>query len=411
MGERSLQALAVKDGRTAVMSIDDMERVMSSLSGTGEVPQALRIELADKASFEIARHYSSLVTDKEKYDMLPGLFLYDLFNGENPYQVPASVFTSEGEDDPLSLINFRQVSGEPPCFTNMADADAILRTMCLAAESFKLNTRSIPYLCVAAKHGNAYGMGVSNLAAAHAIEKALFGNPRSIYGGEVVTNFPIDEQLAKTLANSERRERLLGDGCWMLDLVMAPAFTSEAIAVLGKRKVRKLFENSSLCSPILKKTGFEYRIVRGGFLRQPPTAFILNLKKCQLEGQCFSETEISSLIAAWSVAFGSSHGGNEVALAKDGALLSAGGGPSTVEAVRVAVARAVECGHDTRGATFAADAFFPFTDAPSVLCDAGVTTGCVPGGGKHEPDVREYFRERYTSVAFLPREFRGFCRH
>jgi len=411
VGGRTLLALAVKGGRIPVMSIGDMKRVVSEISETGEVSRALRLELADKACFEIAMHYSSLVANKEKYEFLSGRFSYDLLNGENPYQVPASAFVSEIEDDSLSLLNFKQVSGEAPCFTNIADADCILKTICLAAEAFILNTGLVRYLCVAAKHGNACGMGVSKVSSSKAVEKALFGDPRSIWGGEVITNFPVDEQLAEVFFKSERRERLLGDSSWMLDLVMAPSFTSEAISVLGKRKGRKLFENEALLSPSLKKSEFVYRTVRGGFLRQPPSTYILNLQKCHLDGHNFSESEISSLIVAWAVAFSSNHGGNEVALAKDGALLSAGGGASTVEAAKVAVARATDCGHDTKGAAFAADAFFPFTDAPSVLCDAGVAIGSVPGGGKHETDIRDFFRARATTVAYLPQEFRGFCRH
>ena len=411
VGGRSLLALAVKGGRIPVMSIGDMKRVVSEISKTQEVSQSLRLELADKACFEIAMHYSSLVANREKYDFLSGRFSYNLLNGENPYQVPSSAFVLEVEDDPISLLNFKQVSGEAPCFTNIADADCILKTICLAAEAFKLNTESVPYICVAAKHGNACGMGTSNGSPAQAVEKALFGNPRSIWGGEVITNFPVDEQLAEVFIKSERRERLLGDSSWMLDLVMAPSFTSEAISVLGKRKGRKLFENSALHSPLLKRSGFVYRTVRGGFLRQPPANYVLNLQECQLGGHSLSESQIQSLIVAWAVAFSSFHGGNEIALAKDSALLSAGGGPSTVEAARVAVARVIECGHDIKGAAFAADAFFPFTDAPSVLCDAGITIGCVPKGGKHETEVKDFFHRRGTVVAYLPEEFRGFCRH
>jgi phosphoribosylaminoimidazolecarboxamide formyltransferase/IMP cyclohydrolase len=293
----------------------------------------------------------------------------------------------------------------------MADADCILNTLCLAAEAFILNTGSTPYLCVAAKHGNACGMGVSKVSPAQTVEKALFGNPRSIWGGEVITNFPVDEQIAEVLYKSKHREHLLGDSSWMLDLVMAPSFTSEAISVLGKRKGRKLLENEALQSPSLNKSRFVYRTVRGGFLRQPPATYILDLKACQLDGHNFSESEIASLVVAWAVAFSSNHGGNEVALAKDGSLLSAGGGASTVEATKVAVARATDCGHDTKGAAFAADAFFPFTDAPSVFCDAGVAIGSVPGGGKHETDIKDFFHTRGKSVAYIPQEFRGFCRH
>ncbi len=411
VGGRTLLALAVKGERTAVMNIEDMKKVVSELSETGVVSENTSLDLADKACFEIAKHYLSLAGKREKFDAVSGQHSYDLMNGENPYQVPASVFISDKQDDLLSLKNLKQISGELPCFTNMADADCILQTLCLAAEAFSLNTGSTPYLCVAAKHGNACGVGVSRTSCMEAVEKALWGNPVAIWGGEVITNFPIDEQLGSALFKSAQREHRLGNGFWMLDVVIAPSFTSEAVSVLGKRKERKLFANQSLVSPLSIKSGFLYRHMRGGFLKQPAASYVLNLKESQLVGQIFSEKEVMSLIVAWAVAFSSNHGGNEVALAKDGALLSVGGGPSTVEAARVAVMRLSDCGHEAKGSAFAADAFFPFTDAPSILADAGILTGCVPGGGKHETAVKSYFQDRGVSIAYLPEQFRGFCRH
>ena len=101
VGGRTLLALAVKGGRIPVMSIGDMNRVVSELSETGRVSESLRLELADKACAEIARHYISLITDKEKYDFLSGQYCYELLNGENPYQAPASIFSADIEEDQL----------------------------------------------------------------------------------------------------------------------------------------------------------------------------------------------------------------------------------------------------------------------------------------------------------------------
>lgn len=410
VGGRTLLALAVKGRRIAVMCRDDMRLVMSALSKTDAPPEQLVRALADKACFEIANHYFGMIADRDKYDIIRGQYASPLLNGENPYQIPASIFRSESADDSLALPAFHQLAGEPPCFTNMADADCILRTMCLTSEAFRLNTGDVPRICIAAKHGNACGLGVSRVTSLESIEKALFGNPRSIWGGELITNFPVDGQIAELLLESKRRRDMLGDGSWMLDLVMAPAFTHDAISVLGKRSRRKLFADSALSSPSLK-TGLEYRPVRGGFLRQPPANYILNIRECQTDGRSPDVDEVSSIIVAWAVACSSSHGGNEIALAKDGALLGTGGGPSTVDAVVVAVERASDCRHELAGAAFAANAFFPFTDAPTVLIDAGVATGCVPSGGRNETDVRRVFRERGISVLYLPDKYRGFCRH
>ncbi|MDD5169560.1 MAG: hypothetical protein PHN75_12135 [Syntrophales bacterium] len=411
IGGRTLLGLAVKGGRTAVMSIEDMKRVVHQISSSGDVAAPLRLELADKACAEIARHFTALIQDKEDYDILYGRRMMPLKNGENPYQVPASAFDQGYEDDPLSLMKFKKVSGELPCFTNLADADAILQTLCLAAEAFRLNTVSEPRICIAAKHGNPCGMAVHADCPERAIEWALFGDPNAIWGGEVITNFSIDEGLATLLRASSKREQRIGVASWMLDLVIAPSFTPGAIHALGNRLERKLYENSALESPSVRKDVFFYRFVRGGFLRQPPAYYILDLQACDRVGESLPLVDTASLIVAWSVAFSSSHGGNEVALAKNGILLGAGGGPSTVEAAKVAVMRAEACGHDVRGAVFAADAFFPFTDGPSILAKAGVIAGCVPAGGKRGGEVRDFFLRQGISMAYLPEPYRGFCRH
>lgn len=411
VGGRTLLALAVKGGRIAVMTAEDMSLVVSEIARTAEVPNSIKQELADKACFEIAQHYSSLIVDRNKHDFIMGQHCYDLLNGENPYQVPASLFKGNTDNDLLSLPLFTQVAGEPPCYTNMADADCVLRTLCLSAEAFKINWGTVPYICIAAKHGNACGVGTSRKTAAESIEQALFGNPRSIWGGELITNFHIDAEMAELLLKSKHREKLLGDGSWMLDLIMAPSFTQDAISILGKRKRRKLFVNKALASPVLKAWGHEYRPVRGGFLRQPVAGYVLNIQECELEGHCLDEAEVASLIVAWAVAFSSNHGGNEIALAKNGVLLGVGGGPSTVEAVQVAIERVSACGRDVIGAAFAADAFFPFTDGPTKLRDAGATIGCIPAGGKNEGEIRNLFRNSGMTIAYLPESCRGFCRH
>ena len=104
-------------------------------------------------------------------------------------------------------------------------------------------------------------------------------------------------------------------------------------------------------------------------------------------------------------------GGNEVALVKDLQLIGLGGGPATTIAADTALKRAQEGGHDTRSSIFAADAFFPFTDAPEILAKAGCKWGLVPKGGIREEEVRDYFKDQGIKVYYLPEQFRGFCRH
>lgn len=330
--------------------------------------------------------------------------------GENPYQAPADLFACESSD-PLALPAFSQVSGEPPCFTNAADLDSLLHTMCLASEAFRRLRGAVPRICVAGKHGNACGMAASWESAEDAVRGAFTGNPGALWGGEVVVDFPVTGVLAEILLRSEERAARWGSPYWMLDVVAAPAFEEDAVAVLGRRERRKLLLNEALADPALPDETWTYRTVRGGFLRQPPPNYVLDLSGAEMDGAGLSTPEEETAIIAWAVAFSSSHGGNEVSLARDYRLLSAAGGPSTVEAVHTAIERARSSDHEVADSVFAADAFFPFEDGPRALVDAGVSAGVVPGGGKRQEIVRALFRGHGVTVCYLPVEYRGFARH
>jgi len=91
--------------------------------------------------------------------------------------------------------------------------------------------------------------------------------------------------------------------------------------------------------------------------------------------------------------------------------LGVGGGPSTVEAVEMAVHRAQFCGHDLKDSVFVADAFFPFIDAPEILIRSGCKYGIVPKGGKNFERVQALFTEHNIQVFYLPSSIRGFCKH
>ena len=64
-----------------------------------------------------------------------------------------------------------------------------------------------------------------------------------------------------------------------------------------------------------------------------------------------------------------------------------GGQPSRVDAVRIALARAREHGHDLDEAVLASDAFFPFPDGPELALEAGVRVIVQPGGSKRDAEV------------------------
>ena len=411
VGGHTILALAAKGKRIPVLNNKDMEKVVKIISNQRAISKKMRDEFIAKANYQNAKFYINNTLDKNNHEIIFGKKSYNLLNGENPYQIPSSAFITDKQDS-LSLFNLKKISGEKPCFTNMADADCIIKTLCLAVEAFQLNIKRIPYICIAAKHGNACGIGVNFHSPKPSIEMALWGNPRSVWGGELITNFMIDNDLAEIILKSSKRKKLFNSAFWMLDLVIAPSFSKNVIKVLGKRKRRKLFENIALKKPSTKKNKNDLRMVRGGFLMQPSKSYILNLKKCEnIDLKNFNNDKIISIIIAWAVAFSSNHGGNEVAIVKDCCLIGAGGGPSTLEATKVAIQRSRENGHNCIDAVFAADAFFPFDDAPKALIEAGCSYGIVPGGGKMFNDIKKCFTDNNVACGFIPEKYRGFCRH
>jgi phosphoribosylaminoimidazolecarboxamide formyltransferase/IMP cyclohydrolase len=79
---------------------------------------------------------------------------------------------------------------------------------------------------------------------------------------------------------------------------------------------------------------------------------------------------------------------NAIVIAKDLRTIGVGAGQmSRVDAVRIAVEKAREHGHDLAGAVMASDAFFPFPDGPMIALEAGVRGIIQPGGSKRDSDV------------------------
>jgi phosphoribosylaminoimidazolecarboxamide formyltransferase/IMP cyclohydrolase len=98
------------------------------------------------------------------------------------------------------------------------------------------------------------------------------------------------------------------------------------------------------------------------------------------------ERQWGDLVFAWRVC---KHvASNAIVLVKDLQTLGIGAGQmSRVDAVRLAVEKAHENGHDLAGSSLASDAFFPFADGPRLALDAGSTALVQPGGSRLDVDV------------------------
>lgn len=409
VGGRTLLALGAKGRRLVINNHEDLDKVVELLEQNGTLPDDVRDQLIAKVNFEITSHFLTLSKKHSKqYEGLLGQHRMVCREGENPYQVPCDLFTLD-TDEPMGMSQFTQLSGEPMCFTNMADMDSIIIAIEKLKRAFLLNCDKLPYIVVAAKHGNPCGVGVDWESKDNSINKALWGNPQAVWGGEVISNFDIDDELAQILLRSQERERLYSSPAWMLDVIAAPRFSADAVSALGKRKQTKLLSNPAISGILASSDKWQYRFVQGGFLRQPSADYVLKLD--DLDWIESSSIDVDSLFIAWATSYASFHGGNEVSIAKDSMLIGVGGGPSTMMAAQHAVEWVKSCNHETNGAVFCADAFFPFTDAPKVLVSAGCKGGVVPAGGRNHDVVYKYFKDNSIRVGFIPEAYRGFARH
>jgi phosphoribosylaminoimidazolecarboxamide formyltransferase/IMP cyclohydrolase len=74
-----------------------------------------------------------------------------------------------------------------------------------------------------------------------------------------------------------------------------------------------------------------------------------------------------------------------------------------VDAVRIALEKARELGHDLAGAVLASDGFFPFSDGPRLALEEGVTAVVQPGGSKRDEEVIEAVSATGAAMVFTHR--------
>jgi phosphoribosylaminoimidazolecarboxamide formyltransferase/IMP cyclohydrolase len=275
--------------------------------------------------------------------------------GENPHQ-QAALYRSWQP----GLAHAEQLHGKEMSYNNYVDTDAAWRAAHDHADP-----------CVAIiKHANPCGIAVgADIAAAH--RKAHACDPISAFGGVIAANREIDLTMAEQVSEV------------FTEVVVAPSFTDDAVAVLtGKKNIRLLR------LPHVPGPGAEMRPISGGLLLQTkdlidapgddPTTWTL------AAGEPLDAAGLDDLVFAWRAVRAVKS--NAILLAHDRATVGVGMGQvNRVDAARLAVTRA---GERAAGAVAASDAFFPFADGLQVLLEAGVRAVVQPGGSVRDDEVR-----------------------
>ena len=357
------------------------EEVLLELRARGELSLETRRRLAAETFAVTAAYEATIATWFTGAEVFPDAFLpgftkeLDLAYGENPHQ-RAAYYAEAGARRHL-LSRVEQLHGRELSYNNLNDLSAAR----LVVREFELPG------CVIVKHANPCGVAVAG-SIEQAYDRALAADPLSAYGGVVVLNRAVSEALGERLAEQ------------FVEVLHAPGYDEAALRRLQEKPGVRILQDSErrLSNPGER----DYKRVLGGLLVQERDWDVDDREG--MEVVCGAPTEMAwgDLVFGWRVCKHVSS--NAIVLARDLRTVGIGAGQmSRVDAVRLALDKAREQGHDLAGAVLASDAFFPFADGPQLALAAGVTGIIQPGGSKRDGEVIEAVERAGATMVFTGR--------
>jgi phosphoribosylaminoimidazolecarboxamide formyltransferase / IMP cyclohydrolase len=364
-------------GVAVVVEPEDYAAVLAEINQHGGTTLALRKRLAAKAYARTAAYDAAISNwlgaeigeDAPTYRAVGGRLIEALRYGENPHQRAAFYRTGEQR---FGVASARQLQGKQLSYNNINDTDAAYECV---AEFDPARTAA----CAIIKHANPCGVAESeNIIDAY--RKALACDPVSAFGGIVAINRPLDAEAARAITEI------------FTEVIIAPAASEEAIAIVGAKKNLRLLIAGGLPDP--RANGLTAKTVAGGLLVQSrDNATVDEMQLKTVTKRAPSARELADLRFAFRVA---KHvKSNTIVYAKDGATVGIGAGQmSRIDSARIAARKAEDAAHAasapqpaTRGAVVASDAFFPFADGLLVAIEAGATAVIQPGGSVRDDEV------------------------
>ena len=345
----------------------DYRTVLDEIRAVGSLSDATRRRLARSAFAHTAAYDAAIVawfdedpSSDHANDLLkPSLHLaldrvHDLRYGENPHQAGARYRAagSSGWWD-TAVVH----GGKAMSYLNLFDTEAAWRLV------HRLGDEPC---AVVVKHANPCGAAVgSDIADAYL--SAHRCDPMSAFGGVVAVNRPVTPAMAEALSEV------------FTEVVVAPAYEPDALALLGERKNLRVLEAGPPGWPELDVRGID-----GGLLVQTADDLVAEPSVWRVVTEREpTGAEWADLEFAWRVVARVSS--NAIVLVKNRCAVGIGAGQQNRrDAGRIAAEKAA--GRAIGGAC-ASDAFFPFRDGLDAVADAGVTAVVQPGGSLRDDEV------------------------
>lgn len=317
--------------------------------GEGTTTLAQRRQFAHYG-FAVSSHYDTAISTWFAGDESVTPLRY----GENPHQ-PA---TFRGN---LAEV-FTQHAGKELSYNNLLDVDAALRLIGEFSDT----------ACVIIKHTNPCGLALRPTVI-EAWDAALAGDPVSAFGGILALNRPVDLETARHIHQH------------FFEVLLAPGFGPGVLELLSEKKNRILLQTHATALP--------QRVVRSavnGVLEQDYDSLTPDTATWQVP-TTRKPTEEETQDALLAEIAAKHLKSNAIALVKAGMLIGGGmGQTSRVDALKQAIQKARQHGHDPRRAVLASDGFFPFADSAELANAAGIVVLVQPGGSIRDEEVKKY---------------------
>lgn len=343
----------------------ELENILKTQDGITAIDQ--RRLFAQKA-FNISSHYDTCIFQYFNQENHLPVFKESVQSsqvlryGENPHQ--KGIFYGD-----LGAM-FTKLHGKELSYNNLVDVDAAVALI----DEFTEPTIAI------LKHTNACGIA-SRTFIKEAWTDALACDPVSAFGGVIIANDEVDAETATEISKI------------FYEVLIAPAYTDEAVQILKERRNRIILIRQQVKLPVK-----QFKTLLNGVIEQDKDLAIEGPSEMKtVTNRQPTEHELRDLFFANKVVKHTKS--NTVVFAKNNQLLASGvGQTSRVDSLKQAIIKANSFGFDLNGAVMASDAFFPFPDCVELAAEAGIVAVLQPGGSIKDQESIDMCNQKHISM-------------
>lgn len=358
-----------------VVNPNHYEEILNLLKQDNHLPTACRLALAKEAfahtaSYDvaIANYMSGILQEGPTPPEYVSAYekVTDLRYGENPHQ-QAAFYKEIGAAHGMGAL--KQLHGKELSYNNIVDMEAAWNMVWEFTD---------PAACII-KHTNPCGAATANTLH-DAYISAYKADSVSAFGGIVALNRPVDALTAKEMSSI------------FLEVIMAPAFTEEALTILKEKKNIRLIE---LSKP--ESGQVTVKKVSGGLLVQTEDDMVEDVDTYTVVTKTQPTPEQwKALKFAWKLV---KHvKSNAILISNDRHTLGIGAGQmNRVGSAKIALEQA---GDAAKGAVMASDAFFPFGDTVETAGNHGIAAIIQPGGSIRDDESIKAADEAGIAMVF-----------